>query len=143
MRHAREDYERFQDPAGESDRKYYELILMLANAYERGRELDVLDVVVGFFGARVETAKKEIAAGREFAVRAVLSGDPIGEDEPVFLLRGKDITAPDAVRHWADLAEREGASDAIVRAAREQAHRMVLWQAIHGKQVPDLPGEEV
>ena len=65
----------------------------------------------------------------------------IGEDEPVFLLRAKDVVAPAAVQLWADRAEQAGASPNIVRAAREQAHRMILWQATHGSQVPDLPAE--
>lgn len=71
--------------------------------------------------------------------------DPAGlipEDEPVFLLRAKDVAAPAAVQLWADRAEQAGASWKIVLAARDQAFEMIRWQAEHGSKIPDLPAEE-
>lgn len=68
--------------------------------------------------------------------------DPAGlipADEPVFLLRGKDLAAPATVLRWSDLAEQLGAAPTIVEAARRQAQAMIEWQAAHGSQVPDLP----
>jgi len=68
--------------------------------------------------------------------------DPEGkipQDEPVFLIRGQDITAPDVVHHWADLAAARGASSEIVMLAREQAERMRDWQRLNVGKVPDLP----
>jgi hypothetical protein len=56
-------------------------------------------------------------------------------DEPVFLIRGQDVVGGDAVRAWADLAERAGAGVDIVAAAREHAVRMDTWPA---KKLPDL-----
>ncbi|MFI7448053.1 hypothetical protein ACIBQX_11195 [Nonomuraea sp. NPDC049714] len=55
----------------------------------------------------------------------------IGEDEPVFVLRAKDLTAPAIVEAWADLAEKNGAP---VRAAgaRAQADAMRVWQETPG-----------
>ena len=56
--------------------------------------------------------------------------DPYGkipDDEPVFLLRGQDSAAHGAVKAWANIAERHGASPQIVRYAREHAERMRLW----------------
>lgn len=69
--------------------------------------------------------------------------DPQGlipEDEPVFLLRANDATAPATVDHWADLAEAIGARHNIVAAARRQAERMRDWQTIHGFATPDQEG---
>jgi len=69
--------------------------------------------------------------------------DPEGlipDDEPVFLIRGQDITGPAAVRNWAILAELQGASAEIVWRARNQAQAMIDWQAERGAKVPDLPG---
>lgn len=63
----------------------------------------------------------------------------IEEDEPVFLLRGKDVVAPAAVMHWAVAAESVGASADIVAAARRQAEAMLAWQKRRGAQIPDMP----
>jgi hypothetical protein len=68
--------------------------------------------------------------------------DPAGlipEDEPVFLIRGQDINAPHTLLDWADRAEKNGAAATIVKAAREQAVEMVLWQKRHAAKVPDMP----
>ena len=68
--------------------------------------------------------------------------DPAGlipEDEPVFLLRGQDISAPAIVESWARNVESLGASDEIVAAAFEQASKMRAWQMQHGRKVPDMP----
>ncbi len=69
--------------------------------------------------------------------------DPDGlipQSEPVFLLRGQDVFAPDSVRLWADQAETAGASPEIVASARAQADRMDRWQAdIRGGKIPDMP----
>lgn len=70
--------------------------------------------------------------------------DPAGlipEDEPVFLLRGKDAAAPQAVRAWALEAAKRGASPEIVNKALEQAEAMHDWQEAHGAKVPDMPTE--
>jgi hypothetical protein len=63
----------------------------------------------------------------------------IPPDEPVFLLRAKDITAPGVVRYWALVAKRAGANDKIIEAALGQAQAMANWQKEHGSQVPDMP----
>jgi len=68
--------------------------------------------------------------------------DPEGkipEDEPVFLLRGQDVTAPEVVEYWADLAAARGASNEIVMAAREQSLRMKDWQRLGAVKIPDMP----
>ena len=68
--------------------------------------------------------------------------DPDGkipEAEPVFLIRGQDVAGPDAVLHWAKLAESRGACVDIVQSAREQALRMRDWQRLNVAKIPDMP----
>lgn len=65
-------------------------------------------------------------------------GAPIGEDEPVFLLRAKDILAPQNVLDYAARAEDSGLPD-VAASAREHAARMTEWQTEHGAKLPDLP----
>ena len=70
--------------------------------------------------------------------------DPEGkipDDEPVFLLRGQDLAAPDAVRFWADTAAAlHGTYDTdIVERALKQADAMDQWQRDHQSKVPDMP----
>jgi hypothetical protein len=68
-------------------------------------------------------------------------GRPFGEDEPVFILRARDVTAPDTLRHWAMRVARAGASPNLVSAAEEWADRMEAWGREHGTKVPDTPHE--
>ena len=63
----------------------------------------------------------------------------IAKDEPVFLIRGNDRVAPDVVDTWANLAEKVGANENIVMAARKHADLMRSWQAENGSKVPDMP----
>ena len=68
--------------------------------------------------------------------------DPTGkipQDEPVFLLRGQDQCAADTVDFWADAVEDQGGSEKIVRAAREQAMAMRVWQKDRASKIPDMP----
>ena len=60
-------------------------------------------------------------------------------EEPVFLLRAKDVTAPAVVKWWASWAEKAGADAEIVKAARDHADLMLKWQKEHGCHIPDLP----
>jgi len=68
--------------------------------------------------------------------------DPEGkipQDEPVFLLRGQDVVAPEVVETWAQFAEDAGAAENIVSAAYMQALEMRKWQKAHGQKTPDMP----
>lgn len=70
--------------------------------------------------------------------------DPDGkipDDEPVFLLRGRDAAAPAAVRAWARRASRHGASTELVTAARAWATEMERYQDEAGAKTPDAPAE--
>lgn len=65
--------------------------------------------------------------------------DPAGlipDDEPVFLLRAKDVTAASVVEHWADMVQLKGGDPEMVQMARDHAQKMREWPEHH---VPDLP----
>lgn len=65
----------------------------------------------------------------------------IGADEPVFLLRAKDLIAPEIVQEWALSAEDAGADPAMCKRVQEWADEMRAWQREHanGGKVPDVP----
>ncbi len=68
--------------------------------------------------------------------------DPRGlipEDEPVFLLRAQDVTAPAVVEYWVIRARKAGASKNMLDAAKEQVEAMRKWQGEHGIKIPDMP----
>ena len=68
--------------------------------------------------------------------------DPAGiipEDEPVFLLRGQDVSAPFALEHWAYHHQRRGGDMRLAELAVQQAALMRAWQREHGSKVADLP----
>jgi hypothetical protein len=60
-------------------------------------------------------------------------------DEPVFILRARDVLAPRVVVHWAHLAEQAGSPKEKVHAALVMAKQMADWQARneHQVKVPD------
>lgn len=71
-----------------------------------------------------------------------LPGLPIPADEPVFVLRARDMNAPEAVRQWARITEkRGGASVAVVRSALDHADEMARYGRLHGAHAADLPPE--
>lgn len=68
------------------------------------------------------------------------------DDEPVFLLVARDITAADAIRKWADRLEMLANEDPLlvgqrrakVHEARRQALQFDAWRAAHdGGKIPD------
>ena len=68
--------------------------------------------------------------------------DPAGiipADEPVFLLRAQDVTAPDTVRAWARLQYTMKGNREMGRLAMDHAERMEQWQREHGHKVADMP----
>ena len=76
------------------------------------------------------TAKEEV---EKLSKRA-----EVNPDEPVFVLVARDITAPKAVRAWANWAEeRFAVSPELIEEARELARQMLLWQRSHGTKTPD------
>lgn len=67
----------------------------------------------------------------------------IPDDEPVFLLRAKDITAPAVVRVWAMMAEMMGADWQLVSRVNRFADEMQEYANEHysGGKTPDVPGD--
>lgn len=64
---------------------------------------------------------------------------PIGEDEPVFILRAKDVLAPEVLRAWAERFRDAGGDPRTVRRVEDWAHEMIGWQAENGAKLPDTP----
>ena len=65
----------------------------------------------------------------------------IADDEPVFLLRAKDLLAPDTVRMWSSLCRLGGNHD-LADIAYKWADRMYEWQQKNGCKNPDMPMNE-
>lgn len=64
----------------------------------------------------------------------------IPQDEPVFLLRAKDTTAPSIVRAWASAQRMNPKADSkMIYMAEQHADAMEAWQNNHGQQWADLP----
>lgn len=56
----------------------------------------------------------------------------VADDEPIFVLRAKDLLAPMIVLHWAELASRLGCLDqGKWDEAIELAEKMDEWQRNH------------
>ncbi len=58
----------------------------------------------------------------------------IGEDEPVFVIRAADVSAPAAIRAYAFEAQRHGADASLTTPVFERAEQVRAWQRQH----PDL-----
>jgi hypothetical protein len=56
----------------------------------------------------------------------------VGEDEPVFIVRGLDIAAPATIEAWAKEALLQGANPVIADMAGRWAERVREWQRGHG-----------
>jgi len=59
------------------------------------------------------------------------------DDEPIFVLRARDLIAPETVREWAYRAAKAGAPREKVVEARACADAMEDWQLEHDRKVPD------
>lgn len=56
----------------------------------------------------------------------------VQEDEPVFMLRGSDPSAPFALLAYASASQRAGASVEFVASIKREAMRFYSWQDTHG-----------
>ena len=68
--------------------------------------------------------------------------DPTGkipEDEPVFLLRAQDKSAPATLRFWAEEHHRNGGDTAMSQLIEDFADEVEAWQQAHGSKVADMP----
>lgn len=62
----------------------------------------------------------------------------IGADEPVFLVRAQDKSAPETLRFWADENIRNDGDPAASRLAEQWADKMEDWQRANGAKPADL-----
>lgn len=67
----------------------------------------------------------------------------IANDEPVFLLRAIDATAPATLRFWADQLEQNNGDAIAIAATRAHADLMEVWQNQYGCKAPDTPADTV
>ena len=73
---------------------------------------------------------------RDCCVRMLLKMlQPEHREEPVFLLRAQDITAPGAVRDWIRRARAAGAPEAKLAKSQEHLDALVQWQLEHPDRV--------
>lgn len=64
----------------------------------------------------------------------------IAEDEPVFLLRAKDVFAPDTLDCWAVMVSVSGNKE-LAEHVKAHAERMREWQIKNGTKKPDAPAD--
>jgi hypothetical protein len=60
----------------------------------------------------------------------------VGDDEPVFIVRGKDAAAAETIEMWGRLALAHGAHPALAAQAGRWAERVREWQRVHGARAP-------
>lgn len=104
MRHARLDYERIQDPAANPELllAYNEAMTMVAHGPPAGRlaasneTRDAYKMLSRLTRALSPQLSPFVTAD---GIRAT-PGEPIANDEPVFILRARDQYAPDVVEYW-------------------------------------------
>jgi len=68
--------------------------------------------------------------------------DPAGlipDDEPVFLLRAQDKSAPATLRFWAVENRSAGGDEALSALAELWASNMEQWQRLNGSKAADGP----
>lgn len=66
---------------------------------------------------------------------------PIGADEPVFLIRGKDAAAVSTILHWVDESLKLGVDVELCHHVTAWAAVVALWQSKHGRKAADSPEE--
>ena len=64
-------------------------------------------------------------------------GNPLGENEPVFILRGRDALAGEAIQKYADICSSAGAAPEHIASVRRVGHNLERWQ----DENPDLVKE--
>jgi hypothetical protein len=57
------------------------------------------------------------------------------DDEPIFVLLGRDICAPEAIEAWVDVAISRGLHDDKIADAMQVADAMAAWRARHARAV--------
>ena len=62
----------------------------------------------------------------------------IAEDEPVFMVRAKDILSKDVMRYWAARHIKEGGDREMAQMVLDHANLAEEWQKKNGCKVADL-----
>lgn len=141
MKHARKDYDRIQDPAANPEllvayNRAMDLVAHGPHSRDDG-SLPRADVEIVF--QTLSTLCRALSPTLSDLVRTgAPHGTPIAEDEPVFLLRAQDATAPETLQFWASI---NGKASAIGVAALLHAERMWDWQKARGRKQADAPPE--
>jgi hypothetical protein len=73
----------------------------------------------------------------DYNKRIIDKGRKIPADEPVFLLRGQDVYAPDTLRFYANLVAENG-NVKMAEELRSHAREMLLWQKSVRVKTPDV-----
>jgi hypothetical protein len=76
-----------------------------------------------------------MAIERKYGRVATERGD-IGEDEPVFLFRGRDELLPDVIDHYMLLCQQAGSPQHHIDGLVASKAEIVEWQATHHTQIP-------
>lgn len=61
----------------------------------------------------------------------------VADDEPIFVLRAKDIIAPGIVQAWKTAAQAKGVPAEKTREAERCRLQMLGWQAKYSAKMPD------
>mgnify|MGYP001583782085 CR=1 FL=1 len=72
--------------------------------------------------------------------------DPSGKipaDEPVFVIRAQDMSAPATLRFWAEEHHRNGGDTAMSDLVEAFAVEMESWQESRKVKVADMPNDEM
>ena len=64
---------------------------------------------------------------------------PVGQDEPVFLLRAQDKLMLPMLEHYHSLLLHTNAKDDMYDSISKHILRVRKWQEEHGSKTPDLP----
>jgi hypothetical protein len=59
-------------------------------------------------------------------------------NEPVFLLRGQDVFAPELLLFWATKLRLNGGDPTMARTVEDHAQKMIEWHRNNCVHVPDL-----
>lgn len=71
-------------------------------------------------------------SARDDALPTGLGFGLVGDDEPVFIVRGQDLAAPATIEAWAREALLHGAQASVADQAGRWAERVREWQRHHG-----------
>lgn len=130
MIHARDDYNAVQDT---TDAKVLaaHVLQYFQGADDKDRKIQQL-----IWEAReVLGQKHQDPVPTAYDVQKIQEGrTSIAADEPVFLLRARDMFADEAVRFWARRVHEERGDPEIIKLARGQAEKMHHWP---GRKSPD------